>query len=289
MSNLFKGSLFFSGSNEKRVIDNNEAVTARINKIKKSLKENKADTHGGDGFVSGINAAEVEELISDGNDTEEVNDNSVSRISMDIEYMLNNADMQAKSIVDKARFDAANIIADAKKEAETIMNNARHEGLANGYEEGRQKGNAEIEQLKQQILKQKEEMEIEYNQMVENIEPELVETITELFAKITGAVSVDKKDMILTLVNSVLSGDDVSKNYIIRVSSEDVKFLRDNKSLIEQKAGKSVNIEIIEDMSLKKNQCLIDTDLGIYDASLDIQLENLINDIRILSCVGKEK
>lgn len=289
MSNLFKGSLFFSGSNEKRVIDNNEAVTARINKIKKSLKENKADTHGGDGFVSGINAAEVEELISDGNDTEEVNDNSVSRISMDIEYMLNNADMQAKSIVDKARFDAANIIADAKKEAETIMNNARHEGLANGYEEGRQKGNAEVEQLKQQILKQKEEMEIEYNQMVENIEPELVETITELFAKITGAVSVDKKDMILTLVNSVLSGDDVSKNYIIRVSSEDVKFLRDNKSLIEQKAGKSVNIEIIEDMSLKKNQCLIDTDLGIYDASLDIQLENLINDIRILSCVGKEK
>ena len=100
---------------------------------------------------------------------------------------------------------------------------------------------------------------------------------------------MDKKDMILTLVNSVLSGDDVSKNYIIRVSSEDVKFLRDNKSLIEQKAGKSVNIEIIEDMSLKKNQCLIDTDLGIYDASLDIQLENLINDIRILSCVGKEK
>ena len=90
----------------------------------------------------------------------------------------------------------------------------------------------EVEQLKQQILSQQEEMEIEYNQLVENVEPQLVEVILEVFSNITNVISMDKKDIILSLVNSVMSGDDVSNDYIIRVSSEDVRFLRENKEKI---------------------------------------------------------
>ena len=37
---------------------------------------------------------------------------------------------------------------------------------------------------------------------------------------------------------------------------------------------------------MKRSQCLIDTDMGIFDCSLDIQLENLIDDIKILACQG---
>ena len=281
--------MFAAGRAEARVIDNNEAVSAKILEIKKTIKKNGYSANGGsdDGFVVGIDAKDVEALISE-DDANEAAKAAQTMMTKDIEYMLNNADMQAKSIVDKARYDAAIILADAKKQAEEIKKAAKDEGLSLGYDEGMNRSIGEVEQLKQQILSQKEEMEIEYNQLIENIEPQLVGTILEVFSNITNVISMDKKDIILSLVNSVMAGDDVSNNYIIRVSSEDVKFLRDNKDKIEKMSRKDIHIEIVEDMSLKKNQCLIDTDLGIFDASLDIQLENLINDIKILSCMGKD-
>ena len=287
MSNLYKGSYFYSGETKARVIDSNEAVSAKIVEIKKSMKQNGygENNQDKDGFIVGIDAKDVQELISE--DMAENADNDGMRISADIEYMLNNADMQAKSIVDKARYDAAMILADAKKQAEELKKQAKEEGALSGYEEGLNNGKGEIEQLRNQVLSQKREMEIEYNQLIEDIEPRLVETILEVFSNITNVISPDKKDIILSLVNSVMSGDDVGNNYIIRVGSEDVKFLRDNKDKIEKMSRKDIHIEIVEDMSLKKNQCLIDTDMGIFDASLDIQLESLINDIKILSCMGK--
>lgn len=289
MSNLYKGSMFATGRKEARVIDSNEAVSAKIMEIKKTIKKSgySANEEAEDEFVVGIDAKNVEALISE-DEGDYMEQSTQTMMTKDIEYMLNNADMQAKGIVDKARYDAAMILADAKKQAEEIKKAAKDEGMSLGYDEGISKSIGEVEQLKKQILSQKEEMEIEYNQLIENIEPKLVETILEVFSNITNVISMDKKNIILSLVNSVMAGDDVSNNYIIRVSSEDVKFLRDNKDKIEKMSRKDIHIEIVEDMSLKKNQCLIDTDMGIFDASLDIQLENLINDIKILSCMGKD-
>lgn len=288
MSNLYKGSYYYSGETKARVIDSNEAVSAKIIEIKNRMKQNAYGEKNPDkaGFIVGLDAKDVQELISE--DVAENADDEGIRLSADIEYMLNNADMQAKSIIDKARYDAAMMLTEAKKEADELKRQAMEEGTISGYEEGLNKGKGEIEQLRNQLLSQKKEMELEYNQLVENIEPQLVETILEVFSNITNVISYDKKDIILSLVNSVMSGDDVGNNYIIRVSSEDVKFLRDNKDKIEKMSRKDIHIEIVEDMSLKKNQCLIDTDMGIFDASLDIQLESLVNDIKILSCMGKD-
>jgi len=287
LSNLYRGSFYYNKDTEARVIDSNEAMSLKLEEIRKSIKANKysENTSDSDGFVVGINAENVEALITQ--DDENVED--VAKIvTKDIEYMLNNADMQAKGIIDKARYDAAMIIAEAKKEAEVLKSSAKDEGMSLGYNEGKDKGRNEIEALKQQLISQKKEMEDQYNELINNIEPVLVETILEVFSKITNVVSMDKKDIILNLVNSVMSGDDVGSNYIIRVSSEDVEFLRNNKDYISKMSRKDVHIEIVEDKTLKKNECLIDTDLGIFNASLDIQLEGLINDIKILSCMGKD-
>ena len=43
-------------------------------------------------------------------------------------------------------------------------------------------------------------------------------------------------------------------------------------------------MDIVEDAAMKKNQCIIESDTGVYDCSLDIELNNLIRDIKLLSC-----
>ena len=63
--------------------------------------------------------------------------------------------------------------------------------------------------------------------------------------------------------------------------------MKENRDKIINAVRKDVHIEIVTDPSMKRNECLIDTDTGVYDCSLDIQMENLINDIRILACTGE--
>ena len=46
-------------------------------------------------------------------------------------------------------------------------------------------------------------------------------------------------------------------------------------------------MEIIEDMTLKKNECMVETDGGIYDCSLDGQLEALRKELLLLSYDGQ--
>ena len=106
MSNLYKGSMFANGTKEARVIDSNKAVSAKIMEIKKSIKANGYGdaVSGSDGFVVGIDAKNVEALISEEEVTEKLED-AKQMLSKDVEYMLNNADMQAKGIIDKGRHE----------------------------------------------------------------------------------------------------------------------------------------------------------------------------------------
>lgn len=94
-----------------------------------------------------------------------------------------------------------------------------------------------------------------------------------------------KKDLVLQLVNDVLSKTEISKEFLIRVSSSDYKFMLDNRERINGVVSKQVQIEIVEDPTFKKGQCMIESDSGIYDCSLDIQLENLISAIKTMACL----
>ena len=47
-------------------------------------------------------------------------------------------------------------------------------------------------------------------------------------------------------------------------------------------SGRGV-VEIIEDVTLRKNECMIETDGGIFDCGLGTQLEGLTNKLKVLS------
>ena len=79
-----------------------------------------------------------------------------------------------------------------------------------------------------------------------------------------------------------------SQDYIIHVSPEDYPFVSMSKNKLSEVLGnKSATVEIIEDMTLKKNECMVETDGGIYDCSLDSQLEALRKELLLLSYDGR--
>ena len=289
LSNLLKGYYFGVNNSDARVIDSNELISEKLVHIRAAVN---SGGFSGDGFSAGLNPLNVSEVLDDnsrilGEEAPVDNEQAIAEAESKREDIINEARMEADSIVGRANEDALSIIENAKMEAEKMLLEARE----TGYAEGMQKASIEADALKQQVIAEYEEKKqqiiAEYRRKEEQIEPELVDVILKIFADITKTVSVDKKDMILALVNNVMSGGEPSRSFVIKTSAEDAIFLRENKNKIVGATRNDIHIEIVADPAMKRNECLIDTDTGVYDCSLDIQLENLINDIRILSASGE--
>lgn len=289
LSNLLKGFYIAVDKSDKRVIDSNELISEKLVHIRNTVKN---EGFSSEGFYAGLNPVNVSEMLDENSHV--IGENAQIeevQATIDIETkkedILNSAMQEAEAIVNRANEDALSIIESAKAEAERVLQDAKD----SGYAEGMQIANQEAEAMKAQVVatfeEEKQSIIAEYRRKEEQLEPELVDVILRIFADITKCVSVDKKDMILNLVNNVMTSGEASRNFVIRASVEDSVFLRENKEKIVGATRDDIHIEIVSDPTMKRNECLIDTDTGVYDCSLDIQLENLINDIRILSATGE--
>lgn len=290
MSNLYKYSTVVCPKDEKKVIDSNAIISEKIVKIKEAFenehhKDKQNEPISGDNFSLGLNAEHVEELLNEEYDSNEnLSEDERKAVLKTADDIIENAQKEAEQIIEKAKKQAEEILKEGEEKVKLISMDAADEGRRSGYEEGIRNGEEEIAERQKELEKYKEKLDKEYDDRIKRMEPELVDVLLKIFSEVTKVLAVDKRDLILTLVNSVMSGTEVSKNYIIKTNKDDAQFLRDNKDRIQGVVGRNINIEIVEDPMLKRNQCLIDTDLGIFDCSLDIQLENLIDDIKILAC-----
>lgn len=290
MSNLLKSYSITAPNTDKRLIDYNDIISEKLMEIRRSMGEN---DFSGDGFSAGLNPVNVSQVLTEGSQViggEQATESAEAAEKENIEKRENiiaDARREADEILDRAKTDANAIIANAQAEAEKIRLEAKNSGYAEGVATAGKEAEISVRQAREQFEAQKMQIIGEYRKKEEEMEPALVETILKIFAEITGAISVDKKDMILTLVNNVMSHSETNKNFIIKACNEDAQFLMANKDKIIGAVREDIHIEIVTDPSMKRNECIIDTDTGVYDCGLDIQMANLINDIRILSCTGE--
>lgn len=278
MSNLLKRSSVIN--KDERVIDYNDIIKKKIQAIMES-KHNEMDA---DGFINGLHADVVEELISD-DDTADALTDDAAMGEQQAAASLENANAEAERIIEEARLQAEQIIADANKNADAAFEEAKQNGYYEGNEKAQEEMNIKQAQLEVELDNKRKELEQEYNNLKESIEPELVEVITDVFRKVTGVVAEDNQEIILHLINDVMHNADGSRDYVIKVSPDDYKFLVNNQGKIYCAMSREVNIDIVEDATLERNQCMIETNTGIFNCSLDIELNNLIKNIKLLSCV----
>ena len=277
MSNLLKrGTTFIS---EERIIDYNELIKLKLKNIV-SDKENHSNVDE-DGFVNGLKADVVEQLLTGSEDENEaVDSQNPDDVKNQLAAAIEEANEQARSIKDEAN----EVLAQAHMEAGKIIEDAKRTGYEQGAYNAREEYESKAEALEREYEQKKAQLEKEYNDLKAAIEPELVETITEVFRKITYTVAEDNKEIIIGLINGVMKNSDISNEFVIRVSPDDYRFLVNNQGKIYCAVSKEVNMDIVEDAAMKKNQCIIESDTGVYDCSLDIELNNLIRDIKLLSC-----
>ena len=262
-----KENIHFSGDDNSRVIAGVHIASPQEiadNFIKKEDKSSKAAE-----FVDGMNVVNYDKIM----------EKERERIALEADSLISNA----KEIA-KAKIDEANSL------AEDIKGNAFEEGKREGFEAGLLEGQeellkkeAEIRKSEEDIIVRKNELEDEYQRKIVSLEPFFAELTISLLGKITGICVENKKDIILHLIKNGLDDIGKSKRYFIHVSSEDWTVVNEARDKIASSLPIDTSIEIIEDKDLTINQCFIETDTKMIDSSLDTQLRNLIEDLKLLS------
>ncbi|MDE7429073.1 MAG: hypothetical protein K2N00_07380, partial [Lachnospiraceae bacterium] len=157
------------------------------------------------------------------------------------------------AMLDEAQEKIDEMMADARREIEIKRANAVEEGSKQGYDEGYQRGLSEVEGMKQELAEKRRQLEAEFDELLEDLEPRFVNTITDVYSHIFGVDLMDNRDILVHLVDSTLRKVESSKTFIVHVSAEDYPYVNMQKQTLTEGAvaGRGL-IEIIEDIALAK-------------------------------------
>jgi flagellar assembly protein FliH len=174
------------------------------------------------------------------------------------------------------------MIADANNQVDTIVQKAQQEGQQQGYEEGSEAAKQELLQEQKEYEDRRALLEEQYQEQLAQLEPQLLDVILQVVDNVFGIQFADKKEILLHLIRKTLTGIQNCSQFQLRAGQDNYLFLETHKDEIISAVGGSVAISVMADATIEDNRCLIETDSGIYDCSIDVELKNLIKDIRSL-------
>ena len=236
-----------------------------------------------EGFVSGL-AAETIEVSSAG----ESESGNVIKANEEAKRIESQAREQAESLLAQAREEAENIrreaVAAAEAEKEQIRETARKQGHNEGLTQAKAQAEAQVEAVKKEYQVKEKQLEAFYQQQLQELEPRLVDAITEIYQHFFHVELSSYRDILTYLITAAMRKADGSRSFTIRVSREDYPYVSmQKKQIITEGGAGSCAVEVTEDMSLEKNECLIETDGGIFDCGLGTQLAELKQKLALLS------
>lgn len=279
-SNLLKLRSTEVQSNNARVIDTNYLVAKRLESLNNQLQK-KEDKKGG--FEKGIAAENIEiEALFQDTEAEVVQSNVIK--APDPEELNRKALEEANAMLAETQSKIDQMLADAKVECQKALEEAKEKGLA----EGRAMAQAELQQERARIKEKEEALEAEYSEMIDQLEPQFIENLTSIYEHVFRVDFSTNREVLEYLISAAMRKVENSRSFLLHVSKDDYPYISMRK---QQILGGTVygdaTMEIIEDITLARNECMIETDNGIFDCSLGTQLSELSKKLKLLAYQGR--
>ena len=262
---------------KKRVIDSNQAVSDKIKALSEIL-ESVPEEEFVDDFNEGLDAEQVDALLAD---QEEVAAEKAKNEAA--QKLIDDANEQAEQILADAREQAEQIIEEANGKAGGIMEEARAKGEAEGNEKGYAEGLERAAEAERAAEEKAAALDAEYEANLSELEPKMVETLTDIYSHVFGIDLSGRNDVVLNLLKDAMRNIEGAKNFLVHVSRDDRDYVNENRDALTEGLGASATVEIIEDVTLTEGNCFIETDGGIYDCSLGTEMELLKKELKVLS------
>ena len=271
MSNLVRQYYVVEQSSKARIINSNRQVELRLKELREAQQkaEQKTAEEQTDGFVDGILADVVEEINKPNSETA-------------ANEMLENARAEADSIISEAKANANSILEEAKSQIDAIFEEKRIEGYNEGLREKENELIHRSQEIENELICKKSELEEEYKRYTEELESDIVDAVIKVFNKVFTVQFDDKKELLLSLVKSTISNIEIEKSFKIRISGENYSFVKSHLDEIRSRVGDDIEIEVVNDSRMRESDCQLETNFGIFDCGIDMEMANLEKAIRSL-------
>ena len=279
-SNLYKAGFVHLGE-DARVIDMNAILEKRLKEEaeRRSRQPEHELVAAQDGFTEGLNAEKVDVLLEP--DAEAASQQNASiqeqeQLNQEIEEARNElASLQAQLEQEKEQ---------AQLEIDQMKAKAFEEANEQGYQEGYRKGLDSVQELQKQCEDDRLQQEQEYQKKLEEMEPLMVDTLCDVYSHIFKVEAKEHKELVLKLLQDTLLKVDGTGSIIVHVAKEDYAYVQEQKGALLEEAGmQSGSVEIVSDAALARAQCMIETEGGVYDCSLDTELAELKRRLMLLA------
>ena len=279
-SNLYKAGFVHLGE-DARVIDMNAILEKRLKE--EAQRRSREPEHelvaAQDGFTEGLNAEKVDVLLEP--DAEVASQQNASIQEQE----------QLKQEIEEARNELAGLQAQIEQEKEQaqleidqMKAKAFEEANEQGYQEGYRKGLDSVQELQKQCEDERLQQEQEYQKKLEEMEPLMVDTLCDVYSHIFKVEAKEHKELVLKLLQDTLLKVDGTGSIIVHVAKEDYAYVQEQKAALLEEAGmQSGSVEIVSDAALARAQCMIETEGGVYDCSLDTELAGLKRRLMLLA------
>jgi len=207
----------------------------------------------------------------------------VKRQTDDAQIIKADAENYAQEILTKARAEAQEILAEAEQQRAKIESEAKEKGFEKGHAEGYEKGADEANRLVDRMHKILEAVMQRRQEILTETESQIVELVILMARKVIKILSDNQKNVIMANTLSALKKVRARGEVTLRVNLEDVKLTTAHIEEFIQHVENIKGITVLEDSTVEKGGCVVETDFGSIDARISSQLTELENKILEIS------
>lgn len=191
-----------------------------------------------------------------------------------------------EELVAAAEQEIAEMKAAAERETEDmrqrVLQEAQEQGYQEGYAQGQEKARQEAALQTRETERLRQSLEEEYERKLQELEPVMIEELTDIYDHVFAAGLKEKESILYHLLDSALHRIDSGREFIIRVSQADYEYMNGRqKELLE--GMPFAKLDIVADVIMKRGEGMIETGGGIFDCSIDVELKELKERLRMLA------
>jgi len=216
--------------------------------------------------------AEAEKIKKD---AERVAFDEVKRKNNQAQKIRQEAEDEGQRLLSDAKAKAADLEREIKARVDQTEREAYEKGYREGHEKGYANGKVEVDRLVERLQSIISKSIEKRNEIIEGSETQIINLVLLIVKKVIKVISENQKNVVINNVVQALRKLKSRGDVVIRVNLSDLELttehVKDFMKMVENVKG----ITVLEDSSVDRGGCVIETDFGQVDARISSQLHEI--------------
>jgi flagellar assembly protein FliH len=204
----------------------------------------------------------------------------IKKASDEAKLKISEADLRAREIISEAELRAKEILMEAEGKVAEIETQARDRGYDDGRNKGYDEGKEEVNRLINSLNRIISATIERRNEIIKNVEQQLMMIVLLIARKVIKTISEHQKGVVMQNIREALYKVRGRTDVVIRVNIEDLELTTEHKEEFLKLMDDIKNVTVLEDSTVDRGGCIIETDFGNIDARMASQFQEIENRIK---------